>query len=100
MNGYHTSLSVHFYICFKDLSEHQVLKLSMGRELIMKKSIFKDVAVLLLIILIIFIIIQFLPERVPIHFDSQLRADNIVNKHFLLLGALIPYWLYWKYLRK
>lgn len=65
----------------------------------MKKTILKDILVLLLIVAVIFIICLFLPERVPIHFNAQGVADVIVNKYFLLFGALIPYSVYWRFLR-
>jgi Protein of unknown function (DUF1648). len=66
----------------------------------MKKTIVKDILVLLLILAAIFIICLFLPERVPIHFNVQGEADMIVNKFFLLFGAVIPYSAYWRFLRK
>lgn len=65
----------------------------------MKKIISKDVSVLLLIITAIFVICLFLPEKVPIHFNAQGNADVIVNKYFLLFGAVIPYSAYWQFLR-
>ena len=51
----------------------------------MKRTIFKDILVLLLIIITIFIICLFLPERVPIHFNAQGEADMIVGKYFFYL---------------
>ena len=66
----------------------------------MKKTIVKDILALLLILAAIFIICLFLPERVPIHFNAQGEADTIVNKFFLLFGAVIPYSAYWRFLRK
>ena len=65
----------------------------------MKKIILQDVLVLLLIIAVIFIICLLLPERVPIHFNAQGNADIVVNKYFLLLGAVIPYSAYWQFVR-
>lgn len=65
----------------------------------MKKNIVKDIFVFVLIAAAIFVICLFLPDSVPIHFNSQGKADLIVNKYFLLLGAVIPYSVYLKYFR-
>lgn len=65
----------------------------------MKKTILKEISVLLLIIAVIFVICLFLPEKVPIHFNAQGEADMIVNKYFLLFGAVLPYCAYWQFLR-
>lgn len=65
----------------------------------MKKTILKDISVLLLIIAVIFVICLFLPDKVPIHFNVQGTADMVVNKYFLLFGAVIPYSVYWQFLR-
>lgn len=65
----------------------------------MKKTILKDISVLLLIIAVMFVICLFLPEKVPIHFNAQGEADMIVNKYFLLFGAVLPYCTYWQFLR-
>lgn len=56
--------------------------------------------VFVLIVAVIFVICLFLPERVPIHFNTQGEAYIIVNKYFLLFGAVIPYSAYWRFLRK
>ncbi|MEI5993649.1 DUF1648 domain-containing protein [Candidatus Enterococcus mansonii] len=65
----------------------------------MKISILKDLAVLLLIIVIIFIVCLFLPNVVPIHFNMQGKADTFINKYFLLFGSVIPYSAYYQFLR-
>ncbi len=65
----------------------------------MKKTILKDISVLLLIIAVIFVTCLFLPEKMPIHFNAQGNADMIVNKYFLLFGAVAPYSAYWQFLR-
>ena len=66
----------------------------------MKNCFIKDILVFVLIVAVIFIACLFLPERVPIHFNAQGEADIIVNKYFLLFGAIIPYSAYWSFLRK
>ena len=50
----------------------------------MKKRLLKDLLVLGLLIAVIFIICLFLPERIPVHFDAQGKADTVMNKYFLL----------------
>lgn len=59
----------------------------------------KDILVLLGLAVLVTIFIHFLPERVPIHFNSAGKADIIVNRIWLLLALPIPYSLYWKYFR-
>lgn len=66
----------------------------------MKSHFTKDILILVLMIAMIFIICLFLPEKVPIHFNAQGEADIIVNKYFLLFGAVIPYSAYWRLFRK
>ena len=56
----------------------------------------KDLFVLFLLAVIIFLIIFLLPEQVPIHFNSAGNADIVVNRFWLILGLPIPYSLYWK----
>ncbi|MEH2951095.1 DUF1648 domain-containing protein [Sporofaciens sp. JLR.KK001] len=41
----------------------------------------------------------FLPDSIPIHFNAQGEADLFVNKWFLLLGTVIPYSVYFQFLR-
>ena len=65
----------------------------------MKKRLLKDLLVLGLLIAVIFIICLFLPERIPVHFDAQGKADIVMNKYFLLFFAIIPYSTYWKFIR-
>ena len=57
----------------------------------------KDLFVLFLLAVIIFLIICLLPEQVPIHFNSAGKADIVVNRFCLILSLPIPYSLYWKY---
>lgn len=59
----------------------------------------KDLVVLFLSAVIIFLIICLLPEQVPIHFNSVGKADVVVNRFWLILSLPIPYSLYWKYFR-
>lgn len=59
----------------------------------------KDLFVLFLLAVILFLIICLMPERVPIHFNSAGKADSIVNRFWLILSLPIPYSLYWKYFR-
>ena len=59
----------------------------------------KDLFVLFLLAVIIFLIICLLPEQVPIHFNSAGKTDIVVNRFWLILGFPIPYYLYWKYFR-
>ena len=59
----------------------------------------KDLFVLFLLAVIIFLIIFLLPEQVPIHFNSAGNADIVVNRFWLILGLPIPYSLYLKYFR-
>ena len=59
----------------------------------------KDLFVLFLLAVIIFLIICLLPEQVPIHFNRVGKADIIVNRFWLRLSLPIPYSLYWKYFR-
>lgn len=66
----------------------------------MRNRFVKDILVFVLIAAGIFVICLFLPEKVPVHFNVQGDADIIVNKYFLLFGAVIPYSAYWKFLRK
>ena len=57
----------------------------------------KDLFVLFILAVIIFLIICLLPEQVPIHFNSAGKADIVVNRFWLILSLPIPYSLYWKY---
>lgn len=66
----------------------------------MRNRFVKDILVFVLIAAGIFVICLFLPEKVPVHFNVQGDADIIVNKYFLLFGAVIPYSAYWKFLHK
>ena len=66
----------------------------------MKKIIIKDFIVLIFMIAILFFISLFLPNKVPIHFNSSGNADIVINKFFLLLFVVIPYSSYWQFLRK
>ena len=59
----------------------------------------KDLFVLFLLAVILFLIICLMPERVPIHFNSAGKADIVVNRFWLILSLPIPYSLYWKYFR-
>ncbi|AWN18908.1 DUF1648 domain-containing protein [Streptococcus sobrinus] len=60
----------------------------------------KDIFVLCLSIIVILIICQFLPNWVPVHFNSKGEVDFKVYKYFLVFAAVIPYSLYYKYFRK
>ena len=46
----------------------------------------KDLFVLFLLAVIIFLIICLLPEQVPIHFNSAGKTDIVVNRFWLILG--------------
>ena len=59
----------------------------------------KDLFVLFLLAVTLFLLICLLPEQVPIHFNSAGKADIVVNRFCLILSLPIPYSLYWKYFR-
>ena len=65
----------------------------------MKDGVLKDVLVLILMIVVIFIICIFLPEKIPVHFNSKGVADMFANKYYLLFATVIPYSAYWKFIR-
>ena len=65
----------------------------------MKDGLLKDVSVLILMIVVIFIICIFLPEKIPVHFNSKGVADMFANKYYLLFATVIPYSAYWKFIR-
>ena len=65
----------------------------------MKVGLLKDVLVLMLMIVVIFIICIFLPEKIPVHFNAKGIPDMFVNKYYLLFAAVIPYSAYWKFVR-
>lgn len=66
----------------------------------MKDGLLKDVSVLILMIVVIFIICIFLPEKIPVHFNAKGEADMFANKYYLLLATVIPYSAYWKFVRQ
>lgn len=66
----------------------------------MKNGLLKDLLVLCLIIVVIFVICLFLPERIPVHFNVQGKADIVINKYFLIFAAVIPYSAYWKFAKR
>ena len=65
----------------------------------MKVGLLKDVLVLMLMIVVIFIICIFLPEKIPVHFNAKGIPDMFANKYYLLFAAVIPYSAYWKFVR-
>lgn len=65
----------------------------------MKKSLLKDIIVLLIMLAVIAVICRFLPTQVPIHINAQGEIDMYANKWFLLLGAAIPYSVYLQFFR-
>ena len=65
----------------------------------MKDGPLKDVLVLILMIVVIFIICIFLPEKVPVHFNAKGAPDMFANKYYLLFATVIPYSAYWKFIR-
>ena len=65
----------------------------------MKVGLLKDVLVLMLMIVVIFIICIFLPEEIPIHFNAKGAPDMFANKYYLLFATVIPYSAYWKFIR-
>ena len=65
----------------------------------MKVGLLKDVLVLMLIIVVIFIICIFLPEKIPFHFNAKGTPDMFANKYYLLFATVIPYSAYWKFIR-
>ena len=65
----------------------------------MKIGLLKDVLVLMLIIVVIFIICIFLPEKIPVHFNAKGTPDMFANKYYLLFATVIPYSAYWKFIR-
>ena len=65
----------------------------------MKDGVLKDVLVLILMIVVIFIICIFLPEKIPVHFNAKGTPDMFANKYYLLFATVIPYSAYWKFIR-
>ena len=65
----------------------------------MKEGLLKDFLVLILMIVVIFIICIFLPEKIPVHFNSKGVANIFANKYYLLFATVIPYSAYWKFIR-
>ena len=65
----------------------------------MKHELLKDVFVLIVMIVVIFIICIFLPEKIPVHFNAKGVADMFANKYYLLFATVIPYSAYWKFIR-
>ena len=65
----------------------------------MKDVLLKDVLVLILMIVVIFIICIFLPDKIPVHFNAKGVADLFANKYYLLFATVIPYSVYWKFIR-
>ena len=65
----------------------------------MKDGLLKDVSVLILMIVVIFIICIFLPEKIPVHFNAKGTPDMFANKYYLLFATVIPYSAYWKFIR-
>ena len=65
----------------------------------MKVGLLKDVLVLMLMIVVIFIICIFLPEEIPVHFNAKGTPDIFANKYYLLFTTVIPYSAYWKFIR-
>ena len=65
----------------------------------MKVGLLKDVLVLMLMIVVIFIICIFLPEEIPVHFNAKGVVDIFANKYYLLFATVIPYSAYWKFIR-
>ena len=66
----------------------------------MKVGLLKDVLVLMLMIVVIFIICIFLPEEIPVHFNAKGVPDMFANKYYLLFATVIPYSAYWKFIRE
>ena len=65
----------------------------------MKHELLKDVFVLIVMIVVIFIICIFLPEKIPVHFNAKGTPDMFANKYYLLFTTVIPYSAYWKFIR-
>ncbi|HGD3158982.1 TPA: DUF1648 domain-containing protein [Streptococcus agalactiae] len=65
----------------------------------MKKRFLKDVLVLIGMMFVIFIICIFLPEKIPVHFNTKGTPDMFANKYYLLFATVIPYFAYWKFVR-
>ena len=65
----------------------------------MKKRFLKDVLVLIGMMFVIFIICIFLPEKIPVHFNTKGTPDMFANKYYLLFATVIPYSAYWKFVR-
>lgn len=60
----------------------------------------KDMIVLLSMLVILFVVILFLPDSIPIHFNWRREADIAVHKYLLLIGVVIPYSVYWQFFRE
>lgn len=66
----------------------------------MKNGLLKDVLVLMVMMVVIFIICIFLPDKIPVHFNAKGIADMFANKYYLLFATVIPYSAYWKFIRE
>ena len=55
----------------------------------MKVGLLKDVLVLMLMIVVIFIICIFLPEKIPVHFNAKGAPDMFANKYYLLFHWML-----------
>ncbi|WP_245833018.1 DUF1648 domain-containing protein [Oceanobacillus timonensis] len=60
----------------------------------------KDITVLFIMLVMLFVVILFLPASIPIHFNWRGEADIVVHKYVLLLGVIIPYSVYWQFFRE
>ena len=65
----------------------------------MKDGLLKDVLVLLVMMVVIFAVCLFLPEEIPVHFNIIGAPDMFANKYYLLFATVIPYSIYWKFVR-
>lgn len=65
----------------------------------MKDGLLKDVLVLVVMMVVIFIICLFLPEKIPVHFNAKGIPDMYVNKFYLLFATVVPYSAYRKFVR-
>lgn len=54
----------------------------------------KDLIILLVPVVIMILITPFLPNKVPIHYDTPTHADGYLDRHFAFIIGLVPFIIY------
>lgn len=65
----------------------------------MKNQALKDMVVLVVILTVLCVICQFLPQEIPLHINAGGIVDMTANKYVLLFSTVIPYAVYWRFIR-